>query len=89
MNKKHLEVHSDLFFTFVDLEKAYDRVPMDLVYWCLRRRGVTEKLLWLVEATYHGPSTVVRTTHGSTDEFSIKVGLHQGSGLAHFCLSLY
>ena len=35
----------------------------------------------LLEATYHGASTVVRTMHGRTDEFPIKVGLHQESGL--------
>ena len=38
----------------------------------------------LVEATYHGASTVVKTTHGRTDEFSIKLCLHQGSGLSPF-----
>ena len=70
--------------SFVDLEKAYDRVTRDLVYWSLRRRGVPEKLVRLVEATYRGASTVVRTTHGRTDEFPIKVGLHQGSGLSPF-----
>ena len=82
-------MHKDLFLTFVVLEKAYDRVPRDLVYWCLRRRGVREKLVRLVlvrlvEATYHGASTVVRTMHGRTDEFPIKVGLHQGPGLSPF-----
>ena len=77
LQEKHIEVHKDL-------EKAYDRVPRDLVYWCLRGRVVPEKLVRLVEATYHGASTVVRTTHGRTDEFPIKVGLHQGSGLSPF-----
>ena len=52
---------------------------MDLVYWCLGRRRVPEKLVKLVEA-----STVMRITHGRTDEFPIKVGLHQGSGLSPF-----
>ena len=42
------------------------------------------KLVRLVEATYHGASTVVRTMHGRTDEFPIKVGLLQGSGLSPF-----
>ena len=74
-----------LFFTFVDLGKVYERVPRDLVYWCMKKRGVPEKLVRLVEATCHGASTVVRTTHGKTDEFPIiKVGLHQGSGLSPF-----
>ena len=54
------------------------------MYWCLRRRGVPEKLVRLVEATYRGASTVLRTTNGRTDEFHIKVGLHQGSGLSPF-----
>ena len=59
-------------------------MPRDLVYWCLRRRGVPEKQVRLVEATYHDASTVVRTMHGRTDEFPIKVGLHQGSVLRSF-----
>ena len=37
LQEKYFEVNEDLFFTFVDLEKAYDCVSRELVYWCLRR----------------------------------------------------
>ena len=69
---------------FVPYLRRLVLVPRDLVYWCLRWRGVPEKLVRLVEATYHGTPTVMRTTHGRTDEFPIKVGLLQGSGLSPF-----
>ena len=37
------EVHrKDLFYAFADLEKAFDRVPKDVVRWALRQLGVEE-----------------------------------------------
>ena len=36
LQEKHIEVHKDLFLTFVDLEKAYDGCPG---IWCI---GVCE-----------------------------------------------
>ena len=43
--EKHLEVNQYLVLTFVDLEKAYDRIQRDLVYWSLRRRRVPERFV--------------------------------------------
>ena len=82
ISEKHLEKNQELITVFVDLEKAYDRVPRDLVYWCMRTRGIPEKLVRLVQATYQNTVTMVRTPFGKTEEFDIKVGLHQGSGLS-------
>ena len=36
---------------FLDLEKAYDRIPRELVYWCMRKTGIPEKLVRIVNAT--------------------------------------
>ena len=66
IQEKHQEKSVELFTTCVDLEKAYDRVPRDLVYWSIRNRTVPEKLFRLVKATYKNATTVVRTAHGKT-----------------------
>ena len=36
LQKKFLEKRKDLFFAFVDLEKAFDKVPREVVRWALR-----------------------------------------------------
>ena len=84
LQEKYREVNRDLYLTFVDLEKAYDRIPRELVYWSLRKRRTPERLVRLVETTYKNAMTVVRTPYGKTEEFQIRVGLHQGSGLSPF-----
>ena len=40
LQEKFLEKRKDLFFAFVDLEKAFDRVPREVVRWALRQLGV-------------------------------------------------
>ena len=71
-----------LCFGFVDLEKAFDRVPREVISWAMRKLGVEE---WLVSAgmsMYIGAKTVVRTVYGNSKGFEVKVGMHQGSGLS-------
>ena len=84
VQEKFTEKKRDLYFTFVDLEKAYDRVPRELVYWCLRKRNVPESIVRLVRATYKNTKMVTRTVHGQTEPFDNKVRLHQGSALSPF-----
>ena len=36
-----------LYFGYVDLEKAFDRVPREVISWAMRKLGVEE---WLVSA---------------------------------------
>ena len=69
---------------FVDLEKAYDRIPRDLIWWSLRKRGFEDHYITVIRDMYERTKSKVRTLTGSTKEFQIDVGLHQGAALSPF-----
>ena len=86
--EKALEGNSELFIAFLDLEKVCDRVTKEVIYWCLRKRGVSEKLLRVIKGLYQDSRTTVQCGAGATEPFPVKVGLHQGSVLSLFLFAL-
>ena len=42
LHEKYLASKKDLWMAFIDLEKAFDRVPREVVWWTLRALGVDE-----------------------------------------------
>jgi len=71
-----------LYFGFVDFEKAFDRVPREVISWAMRKLGVEEWLVSAVMSVYSGVKTVVRTVYGNSKSFEVKVGMYQGSALS-------
>ncbi|KAK3553056.1 hypothetical protein QTP86_031184, partial [Hemibagrus guttatus] len=71
-----------------DLEKAYDRVPREELWYCMRKSGVAEKYVRVVQDMYERSRTVVRCAVGQTEEFNVEVGLHQGSALSPFLFAI-
>ncbi|MCJ8728282.1 hypothetical protein PDJAM_G00002700 [Pangasius djambal] len=69
-----------------NLEKAYDRVPREELWYCMRTSGVAEKYVRVVQDMYERSRTVVRCAVGQIEEFKVEVGLHQGSALSPFLL---
>ena len=67
-----------LYYVFVDLEKAFDRAPREVVRWALRKLGMDECLIRTVMTLYTEAGTVVRTDAGLRESFEVKFGLHQG-----------
>ena len=48
----------------------------------MRKSGIVEKYVRLVQDMYEGSETVVRCAIGTTESFKVKVGLHQESTLS-------
>ncbi|KAK3512233.1 hypothetical protein QTP70_001094 [Hemibagrus guttatus] len=71
-----------------NLEKAYDRVPREELWYCMRKSGVAEKYVRVVQDMYERSRTVVRCAVGQTEEFKVEMGLHQGSALSPFLFAI-
>uniref|UniRef100_A0A7I4YQG6 Reverse transcriptase domain-containing protein n=1 Tax=Haemonchus contortus TaxID=6289 RepID=A0A7I4YQG6_HAECO len=65
-----------------DLEKTFDRVPRDVIWYALRQHGVPEELIEWVRIIYTSPKSRVQTAAGTSTEFPISFGVHQGSALS-------
>ena len=72
----------ELQCVFVDLEKAYDKVPREEVWYCMRKSGLAEKYVRIVRVLYDDNITAVRYAVGVREGFEVKVWLHQGSALS-------
>ena len=48
LQEKYLQKKRKLYHVFVDLEKAFDRIPRRVIEWALRRQLVPEELVQLV-----------------------------------------
>ncbi|KAK3570005.1 hypothetical protein QTP86_008433 [Hemibagrus guttatus] len=86
--EKYRDGQRELHCVFVDLEKAYDRVPREELWYCMRKSGVAEKYVRVVQDMYERSRTVVRCAVGQTEEFKVEAGLHQGSALSPFLFAI-
>ena len=82
LQEKYLAANKRLYMAFVDLEKAYDRVPRKVIWWALRKLGVDEWIVRLVQGMYSNARSRVRVGEAYSEEFEVKVGVHQGSVLS-------
>ncbi|KAL0810434.1 hypothetical protein ABMA28_010573 [Loxostege sticticalis] len=76
------------YVAFLDMEKAFDRVPRSTIWWSLRTRNVPEAYVSIIADMYKDARSFIRTTAGVTKSIPVTEGVHQGSVLSPYLFSL-
>ena len=76
LQEKYLAANKGLNMAFVDLEKAFDRVPRKVIWWALRKLGVYEWIVRLVQGMYSNARSRVHVGEEYSEEFEVKVGVN-------------
>ena len=82
MQEEYQKKDKKLYMCFVDVNKAFDRVPRKVMEWTMRKKGLSEVMVRAVVSLYDGAKTRVTVGSAYSEEFEVKVGVHQGSVLS-------
>ena len=82
IQEAYIGKNRNLYFAFVDLEKAFDKVPRKVLWWALRKVGVPEWIVRVIQVMYQNARSQVRVNNLFSDVFDVQVGVHQGSVLS-------
>ena len=69
LQEKYLAANKRLYMAFVDLEKAFDRVPCKVIWSTLRKLGVEEWIVRLVQGIYANVGSRVCVGEGYMKKF--------------------
>ena len=87
--EKYLGKGKDVYFAFLDLENAYDRVDRDAMCKVLRLYGIGARLLRGVKSLYVGSKACVRVGNEVSEWLPVRVGLSQGCVMLPWLFNLY
>ena len=87
--EKFWEYDNDLFACFVDLDKAYDRVPRDKLWKILWEYSVDFQELFVIRSFYCRPEVCDRTNGKQSKPCYVGVGLRQGCALSPLFFIVY
>ena len=87
--KKAREFQRNVYFCFIDYDKAFGCVDHKKLWKLLQEIGIPDHLTYLLRNLFAGQKETVRTGHGTTDWFQIGKRVRWGCILSSCLFNLY
>ncbi|OWR52898.1 putative RNA-directed DNA polymerase [Danaus plexippus plexippus] len=86
--KEHMCSHNNLYMVFIDIQKAYDRVLHETLWWILKAKEMLGKYQQLIRMQYSHAGIEVRSVSSKIDNFDVAVNLRQWSASSNYLFLL-
>ena len=86
--EKSIEHDCAVHICFVDLEKAFDSVPREILRLLLKERGIEEQVVQLIVDIHDGTHCVVKSSCEKSSKFEVTTGVRQGCAMSPVLFNL-
>ena len=89
MIEKRLARNRATHLMFVDLQKAYDNIPMQKMWEVLQETNINHTLIQAIQNLYKNMTSVIKIGNKITESFLVNKGLRQGCCLSPTLFKIY
>ena len=82
LTRKYAAMDQPLSLALLDVRKAYDRTPRAFIFRKLRRRGMPEHVIGVIQALLDSCQVILRVGNDRSDPVAVEVGVPQGDVLS-------
>ena len=75
-----------MYAVFIDMQKCFDWVDRDLLFYRMLNKHITDKFYHSIMALYSDSTSTIRINNRYTNQFQVKVGVKQGEVLSPNCV---
>src|SRR4029079_116824 len=88
MMEKYRSRRKKMHIVFMDLQKAYDKVPRDVIWEVLEKKSVSGRYIEVTKDMHKDVRTSAKTVNCVSESFEVRIGVHQGLALSPYLFIL-